>query len=145
MRPGYFDFFRIPLRKGRVIDEHDVASAPWVVVVNESFAKKYFPNDDPLGKQIHLRFNPYPVDEEAHAKSSVSSLMSRTEPLSEATHRIFTSASLQQQAIVPGGAIGTHLGQTVMLKLKSGDQGLEAQVVAAMRESINESIQMSVA
>src|SRR5580693_129545 len=64
VRPGFFEMFRIPLLKGRLVDEHDVAAARWVVVVNESFAKKYFPNEDPIGKQIRLRFDPYPVDED---------------------------------------------------------------------------------
>lgn len=64
VRPGYFDMFHIPLRKGRFIDEHDVASAPWVVVINEALAKKYFPNEDPIGKSIRLRFDPYPVEED---------------------------------------------------------------------------------
>ena len=138
VRPGYFDFFRIPLRKGRVIDEHDVASAPWVVVVNEAFVRKFFPNEDPLGKQIRTRFTPYPVDEERPRQivGVVADVKNRS--LSQEAYPNIYSASLQQQAIVPGGAIGTHLGQTVMLKLRSGDKGLESQVVAAMREGINE-------
>jgi putative ABC transport system permease protein len=138
VRPGYFDFFRIPLRKGRVIDEHDVASAPWVVVVNEAFVKKYFPNEDPLGKQIRTRFNPYPVDEDRPRQivGVVADVKNRN--LSEPTYPSIYVTSLQQQPIVPGGAISTRLGQTLMLKLKSGDKALESQVVAAMREGINE-------
>jgi predicted permease len=138
VRSGYFDFFRIPLRKGRVIDEHDVASAPWVVVVNDAFAKKYFPSEDPLGRQIRLRFIPYPIDEDRPRQivGVVADIKNRG--LSEETAPAIYTASLQQQAIVPGGAIGTHLAQTIMLKLKSGDKGLEAQVVAAMRDGINE-------
>jgi putative ABC transport system permease protein len=138
IRPGYFDFFRIPLRRGRVIDEHDVASAPWVVVVNEAFARKYLPNEDPLGRQIRLRFSPYPVDEDRPRQiiGVVADVKNRS--LSEETYPAIYTASLQQQAIVPGGAIGTHLAQTIMLKLKSSDKGLESQVVAAMREGISE-------
>jgi putative ABC transport system permease protein len=138
VRPGFFTFFRIPLRKGRVIDEHDVASAPWVIVVNETFAKKYFPNEDPIGQQIRLRFAPYPIDEDRPRQivGVVADVKNRS--LSEATGANIYVASLQQQAVVPGGAIGTHLWQTVMLKLKSGDKGLKSQVVAAMRDGINE-------
>jgi putative ABC transport system permease protein len=138
VRPGYFDFFRIPLRKGRVIDDHDVASAPWVVVVNEAFVKKYFPNEDPIGQQIRLRFIPYPIDEDRPRQivGVVADVKNRS--LSEETYPAMYAASLQQQAIVPGGAIGTHLAQTIMLKLKSGDKGLESQVITAMREGISE-------
>jgi putative ABC transport system permease protein len=138
VRPGYFDFFRIALRKGRVIDEHDVASAPWVVVVNEAFAKKFFPNEDPIGRQIRLRFIPYPIDEDRPRQivGVVSDV--KNGGLDAETLPAMYTASLQQQAVVPGGAIGTHLAQTVMLKLKSSDKGLESQVVTAMREGISE-------
>jgi ABC-type antimicrobial peptide transport system permease subunit len=37
-----------------MISEDDAESTPFVVVVNESLAKKYFPNEDPIGKQIDL-------------------------------------------------------------------------------------------
>jgi ABC-type antimicrobial peptide transport system, permease component len=43
-----------PIMRGRMIDDHDVASSPYVVVVNESLVKKYFPGEDPLEKQIDL-------------------------------------------------------------------------------------------
>ncbi len=138
VRPGYFDFFRIPLRKGRAIDEHDVASAPWVVVVNEAFATKYFPGGDPIGKLIQLRFDPYPVEEDRPRQivGVVADVRNQALNLDPEPH-VFV-ASVQQQAIFPGGAIGTRLNQTVMLKLKSGDEGLESQVVAAMRQGIND-------
>ena len=61
--PGYFELFRIPLRSGRFLNERDNASGPPVVVINETLARKTFPNEDPLGKQIRLRFDDFPVEE----------------------------------------------------------------------------------
>lgn len=43
-----------PLRQGRMIEDSDAASAPFVAVINETFAKKYFGGESPLGKQINL-------------------------------------------------------------------------------------------
>ena len=43
-----------PLLRGRMIADSDAASTPFVTVVNETFAKKFFPSQDPLGKQINL-------------------------------------------------------------------------------------------
>ncbi|MDB4915855.1 MAG: hypothetical protein JWM95_3499 [Gemmatimonadetes bacterium] len=52
--PGYFSALRIPVRRGRDIEETDGADAPFVAVVSESFARKYFPGDDPLGKRFQF-------------------------------------------------------------------------------------------
>ncbi len=43
-----------PIVRGRMLNDSDVLSTPFAVVVNETLAKKYFPNGDPLGKQIDL-------------------------------------------------------------------------------------------
>jgi putative ABC transport system permease protein len=48
------DTLEIRLLRGRGIQETDVASSPWVAVVNKTFADKYFPGEDPLGKRIRL-------------------------------------------------------------------------------------------
>ena len=43
-----------PVVRGRMLDDGDVLSTPFVAVVNEAFAKKYLPAQKPLGKQINL-------------------------------------------------------------------------------------------
>jgi putative ABC transport system permease protein len=43
-----------PILRGRMIDDGDVAATPFVVVVNEALARKYFAGRDPLGKQLDL-------------------------------------------------------------------------------------------
>lgn len=50
--PGLFNTLNIPLLRGRDFSERDDSKAPGVIVVNEAFARKYFPNDDPVGKHI---------------------------------------------------------------------------------------------
>jgi len=50
----YFDTLRIPLRRGRLLDIHDSENSPAVVVISESLAKQRFPNQDPLGKRLHI-------------------------------------------------------------------------------------------
>ncbi|MFL6541845.1 MAG: FtsX-like permease family protein, partial [Chthoniobacterales bacterium] len=50
-----YDFFktlRVPLLRGREFSERDDINAPPVVIVTESFAKKFFPGEDPVGKRI---------------------------------------------------------------------------------------------
>jgi predicted permease len=50
--PGYFSSMRIPLIAGRSIRWSDNAGAPPVIVVDEAFAKRYFPRENPVGKQL---------------------------------------------------------------------------------------------
>src|SRR5437667_98946 len=50
--PNYFDLLKLPLRKGRVFTDHDDDKAPNVVVVNEAFARKFFPQQDPIGQHV---------------------------------------------------------------------------------------------
>ncbi len=50
--PDYFRVLQTPLLQGRFFTETDTAKSPEVVIVNQAFAKKYFPNGDALGKRI---------------------------------------------------------------------------------------------
>ncbi|HBY61177.1 MAG TPA: hypothetical protein DEH78_15250, partial [Solibacterales bacterium] len=50
--PEYFATMRIPLRAGRAFSGGDGAGAPAVAIVNEAFVRKYYPKEDPLGKQL---------------------------------------------------------------------------------------------
>jgi predicted permease len=51
--PNYFDLLKVPLRKGRVFTDHDDEDmATKVVVVNEAFARKFFPQQDPIGQHV---------------------------------------------------------------------------------------------
>ena len=62
--PNIFRTLGIPLKKGRFLDEHDTSAGPWAIVVNEAVVRRYFPNEDPIGKEIRLRYDPYPTDED---------------------------------------------------------------------------------
>ena len=50
--PKYFSTLGIPLRAGRDFDERDSARVPHVVIVNETFARRYFPGEDPIGRTL---------------------------------------------------------------------------------------------
>ena len=52
----YFRTMEIPLREGRFFTEDDNADKPQVVIIDEKFAQRFWPNSDPIGK--HLWFDP---------------------------------------------------------------------------------------
>lgn len=52
--PGFFATLGVPIVRGRPLDENDRAGGPDVALINESLARKFWPNEDPLGKSISL-------------------------------------------------------------------------------------------
>jgi len=52
--PEYFDTIGIPLKRGRVFTDDDRPGTPRVVLITESAAHEFFPNEDPIGKTITL-------------------------------------------------------------------------------------------
>jgi len=60
--PGYFRTLGVPLLRGRDFTEADTLEAPGVALVNESFVRRFFPNEEPLGQHVTLVSNPGPLD-----------------------------------------------------------------------------------
>jgi putative ABC transport system permease protein len=56
--PRFFEALHIPLKRGRLINDQDRRGAPLVVVIDEQFVKKYFPDTDPIGKRMTFGGNP---------------------------------------------------------------------------------------
>jgi predicted permease len=52
--PGYFQMMRIPVREGREFNTTDRAAGPKVAVVNETFARTWWPNESAVGHQIKV-------------------------------------------------------------------------------------------
>jgi predicted permease len=52
--PDYLKVMGIPLQSGRFLTAHDNEHSPGVAVVDEVFARKYFPNQDPIGKRLNF-------------------------------------------------------------------------------------------
>jgi putative ABC transport system permease protein len=56
--PNYFKSMGIPLLRGREFTEQDRTGATRVAIINEEMAKRYFPDEDPIGKRIHVTQGP---------------------------------------------------------------------------------------
>jgi predicted permease len=50
---GYFAALGIPLLEGRLFNDSDSADSPLVAIADREFARKYWPNESPIGKRIH--------------------------------------------------------------------------------------------
>jgi putative ABC transport system permease protein len=52
--PGYFAAMRIPLRRGRLLTDFDRSGTTEAVLINESFARRRFPGQDPIGQRVRM-------------------------------------------------------------------------------------------
>src|SRR2546430_769144 len=55
--PGYLSTIGIPLLRGRDLNDADIVGRPPVVLISESVAKRFWPNDNPIGKHVTLTFS----------------------------------------------------------------------------------------
>jgi putative ABC transport system permease protein len=58
--PGYLETMGIPLLRGRLLNTHDTANTPPVVLISESLAKSRFQDQDPIGQRLRLGANDGP-------------------------------------------------------------------------------------
>jgi predicted permease len=56
--PNYFATLRAPILQGRDFNTRDTASAPFVVIINQTMAKRFWPDESAVGKQIRLDYVP---------------------------------------------------------------------------------------
>ncbi len=52
--PGYFEVFKIPVKRGRTFQERDTATSPPVVLINEAMARQYWADKDPLNDRLTI-------------------------------------------------------------------------------------------
>ncbi len=62
VEPDYFKAMSIPIKRGRLLTAQDKEHSPLVTVIDESFADKYFPHQDPVGKHINLKAVDRPIE-----------------------------------------------------------------------------------
>jgi putative ABC transport system permease protein len=54
VKPDYFKAMKIPVLQGRAFDRTDTKDSPLVVMINEAFARRYFPDRNPIGQQVMI-------------------------------------------------------------------------------------------
>lgn len=136
--PSIFRTLRIPLRRGRYLDDHDTQTAPWSVVINETFAKRYFPKEDPIGQQLRLRYEPYDVDE-VRPRQIVGIVGDiKHFGLGQPVPPFLYASYLQQPAVFPGGTVTGHLAQSLMVRTAPGLAVRTAELESAVKRAVAE-------
>jgi predicted permease len=136
--PGYFKALRIPLKKGRYLDDHDTGSAPWVAVVNDAFARRYFPNEDPIGQRILMRYSWSSAYDEEYPRQIVGVVGDIKQfGLGEPASPFVYASYFQQPAVYPGGNVVTHLRSDLVIRA-ANMQSQEAGLVKAVKKAVAE-------
>jgi predicted permease len=135
--PSYFRTMRIPLRKGRYFDEHDTQSAPWAAIISETLASRYFPNEDPIGQQILIRWEPDQVNEERPRQ--IVGIVGEVKQIGmSGLHPLLYASSLQQQEVFPGHAEGFHLMGSLVIRTNSDVRTHEADITTSVKQMVKE-------
>src|SRR6266545_628102 len=147
---GYFQTMGIPLLRGRRFDERDQADAPGVVIINEALQRRYFPNEDPVGKRVTTLARQYgplgrvmPASLEMEIVGVVgneknSSLSKTAEPAVYFSHRQFSYRSMS--VVVRAQAAPLSLVNAVQNEVWALDRNLPVSNIKTMEQRLGESI-----
>jgi predicted permease len=145
VEPGYLKTMQIPLLRGRFVVATDDEHSPQVIVIDENFARKYFPGQDPIGRRIHLaiiNMDPEIVGVVGHVKHWGLDLEADRHPLQEQIYYPFLQIpdaawSGPPQAGVVLRSAGSPLGtvgavREAIVKLNSQNVMYEARTMEAI-------------
>ena len=79
--PGYFKAMSIPLLRGRDFNDFDTADKPAVAIINESTQRRFWPNDDPVGKRFNFITEPFMIEVVGVVKDTLSQLGQSPQPI----------------------------------------------------------------
>ena len=135
--PSYFRTMKIPLKKGRYFNEQDTENAPWVVVISETFASRYFPNEDPIGQELLLGYEPQLVDEERPRQ--IIGVVGEVKQMGMGgLHPLLYESFRQQPDVFPGGSEFLHLDKSLVIRTTSDVRAHEADITASVKQIVKE-------
>jgi len=133
--PGFFEAMRIPLRAGRLLNENDTKGTPRVVVINETMARKYYGNANPIGRQFKWgsRDSPGPLSEIVGVVADVKTRTLDEEPSPAVYHPVLQQDTTQMTVGMYRGlsyVVRTRLAPaTVAASLRTAVRGVDPKLV----------------
>jgi predicted permease len=125
--PGFFEAMRVPLRAGRLFSENDTKATPGVVIINETMARKYYGNANPVGRKFKWGppDSPVPLKEIVGVVADVKQSTLDEVPSSSVYHAI-----LQQDT---GQIVSMYRGLSYVVRARMAPASLSASLRAAVR------------
>jgi predicted permease len=141
--PEYFHLLGMTLLRGRVFTESDSAGAPLVAVINETLARTYWPNANPVGQRLNL---PSRADPSSFAWTTVVGVLAnaRTESLAEATVPQLYLSLYQRPAKDLAIFVRGHLDTaTIPVQLREQVQLVDPELPVFGAQTLNETVSAS--
>jgi putative ABC transport system permease protein len=126
--PGYLRAMRVPIIRGRDFAESDAAGRPGVALISEALARRFWPNEDPLGKHLTLTFFPGIPREVVGIVGDV-----KVDSLHE-TRPVDTIYEAVNQVTAPTGQTWESFGLTMTVRTKSDPH----TAISAVTEAIHQ-------
>jgi putative ABC transport system permease protein len=128
--PNFFNTMKIRLVRGRDFTDRDTAHAPWVAIVNETMARRFFPNESPIGKRIRVDLSP---EDQLREIIAVVRDIPASHPQTKQDPAIFIPF-VQAAAHSTGPYTGFHLQMTFLVRT-AGDP---MSALPAVRSAVEE-------
>ncbi|MGP0076367.1 MAG: ABC transporter permease [Bryobacteraceae bacterium] len=151
--PHYFGALRVPLLRGRVFDQRDTGNAARVLIINQAFAKRFWPTGDPIGARVTIGKGLGPEFEEP-ARQIVGIVGNVREtgrpeldapvmyvPDSQVTDGLtkLANSAIPMSWIIQTVADPSSLSAAIQHEIQSVDSQLAATKIRAMDQVISES------
>jgi putative ABC transport system permease protein len=126
--PGYLRTMRVPIIRGRDFLESDAAGRPGVALISEALARRFWPNEDPVGKHLTLTFFPETPREVVGIVGDV-----KVDSLNE-TRPVDTIYVSTNQLTPPRGEKFQSFGLTLAVRTKSDPHNAISAVTEAVHQ-----------
>ena len=126
--PGYFSAMHVPILKGRDFSGADVAGRPGAVLISDALARRFWPNEDPIGKHLTLTFFPGVVREVVGIVGDVKlDSLDETRPVATIYHPL-------AQVTVPDKQTWRSFGMSLTVRATSDPRNAISAVTAAVHQ-----------
>ncbi len=140
--PDYFRAMGLPLLKGRFFDGSDTEKGPPTVIVNDAFARRYFPGEDPVGRRVKFGKpnddDPWETIVGVVGDEKQDSLSAEVKPEAYQSH--LQSAQDEMTLVVRAEGDPRALAGAVRAQLRALDAGVPVYDVKTMRDVVYESL-----
>ena len=126
--PGYMSAMRIPVVRGRDLNDADVAGRPGAILISESMAKRFWPDQDAIGKRLTISFTPGIVREVVGIVKDV-----KLDTLNE-TRPIATLYQPLAQVTADAGEKWQSFGMSLVVRGSGDPNGLVKSITSAIHQ-----------